>query len=128
VSLAAVAIGVIAGYLLYKGKDKDPVSIPLFKNRFYVALRRLSRALGCEPADAALLLFIRRGALARRRRTAARIGLRTARRRAEEAPEELLHFFIGLWPCAALAASDPLGGADVDHGRAELLRQVGEVG
>lgn len=36
VSLAAVAIGVIAGYLLYKGKDKDPVSIPLFKNRFYV--------------------------------------------------------------------------------------------
>lgn len=36
VSLIAIAVGVTAGYLLYKGKDKDPVSIPLFKNRFYV--------------------------------------------------------------------------------------------
>ena len=26
----------IAGFLFYKGKDKDPVSIPLFRNRFYV--------------------------------------------------------------------------------------------
>ncbi|MFD0895707.1 NADH-quinone oxidoreductase subunit L [Luteolibacter ambystomatis] len=36
VSLAAVAIGVIAGFVLYNGKDKDPVSIPLFRNRFYI--------------------------------------------------------------------------------------------
>ena len=36
VSLIAVAIGVGAGFLLYRGRDKDPVSIPLFKNRFYV--------------------------------------------------------------------------------------------
>jgi len=36
VSLAAVAIGVISGFVLYNGKDKDPVSIPLFRNRFYI--------------------------------------------------------------------------------------------
>ncbi len=35
-SIAALIIGLIAGFVLYKGKDKDPVSIPLFKNRFYV--------------------------------------------------------------------------------------------
>ena len=36
VSLIALVIGVVSGFVLYKGKDKDPVSIPLFKNRFYV--------------------------------------------------------------------------------------------
>ncbi len=36
VSLVALIIGVGAGFVLYKGQDKDPVSIPLFKNRFYV--------------------------------------------------------------------------------------------
>ena len=36
VSLAAVAIGVTTGFILYSGKDKDPVNIQLFRNRFYV--------------------------------------------------------------------------------------------
>jgi len=35
-SIASLIIGLIAGFVLYAGKDKDPVSIPLFKNRFYV--------------------------------------------------------------------------------------------
>ena len=35
-SLAAVALGVIAGFLLYNGKDKDPVSIPFFRDRFKI--------------------------------------------------------------------------------------------
>ena len=36
VSIVAVATGVIAGFVLYNGKDKDPLNIPLFRNRFYV--------------------------------------------------------------------------------------------
>ncbi len=36
VSIVAVALGVIAGFVLYAGKDKDPLSIPLLKNRFYI--------------------------------------------------------------------------------------------
>ncbi len=35
-SIGAVLVGLISGFLLYAGKDKDPVSIPLFKNRFYI--------------------------------------------------------------------------------------------
>jgi len=35
-SIATLILGLIAGFVLYKGKDKDPLSIPLFKNRFYV--------------------------------------------------------------------------------------------
>ncbi len=35
-SIASLVLGLIAGFLFYKGKDKDPVSIPLFRNRFYV--------------------------------------------------------------------------------------------
>ena len=31
-----VALGVIAGFVLYAGKDKDPVSIPLLRERFYI--------------------------------------------------------------------------------------------
>jgi len=34
-SIAAVILGVLAGFTLYNGKDKDPVSIPLFRERFY---------------------------------------------------------------------------------------------
>jgi len=37
-SIASLILGLIAGFVLYKGKDKDPVSIPLFKNLFYVDL------------------------------------------------------------------------------------------
>ncbi|MBC8126636.1 MAG: NADH-quinone oxidoreductase subunit L [Gloeobacteraceae cyanobacterium ES-bin-144] len=36
VSIIAVTIGVISGFLLYAGKNHDPLSIPLLKNRFYV--------------------------------------------------------------------------------------------
>jgi NADH-quinone oxidoreductase subunit L len=36
VSIVAVALGVIAGFALYSGKEKDPLSIPLLKNRFYI--------------------------------------------------------------------------------------------
>jgi NADH-quinone oxidoreductase subunit L len=36
VSIAAVATGLIGGYVLYNGKSKDPLSIPLFRNRFYI--------------------------------------------------------------------------------------------
>jgi len=35
-SIAALVLGLLAGYVLYSGKDKDPVSIPLFRNRFYI--------------------------------------------------------------------------------------------
>jgi NADH-quinone oxidoreductase subunit L len=35
-SIAAVALGLIAGFALYSGKDKDPVSIPLFRDRFRI--------------------------------------------------------------------------------------------
>jgi NADH-quinone oxidoreductase subunit L len=36
VSIAALVIGSLAGFVLYRGKDKDPVSIPLFRNKFYI--------------------------------------------------------------------------------------------
>ncbi|MEO7100955.1 MAG: NADH-quinone oxidoreductase subunit L [Luteolibacter sp.] len=36
VSIGAVLVGLISGFVLYAGKEKDPVSIPLFRNRFYV--------------------------------------------------------------------------------------------
>ena len=35
-SIGALLLGLLAGYFLYSGKDKDPVSIPLFRNRFYI--------------------------------------------------------------------------------------------
>ena len=34
-SLAAFIIGFAAALVLYKGKDKDPLNIPLFRNKFY---------------------------------------------------------------------------------------------
>ena len=34
-SLAALAGGAVAAYILYFGKDKDPINIPLFRNKFY---------------------------------------------------------------------------------------------
>jgi NADH-quinone oxidoreductase subunit L len=36
VSLVALILGVGSAFLLYSGKDKDPLSIPLFRNRFYI--------------------------------------------------------------------------------------------
>jgi NADH-quinone oxidoreductase subunit L len=35
-SVGALLLGLLAGFLLYKGKDKDPVSIPLFRDRFKI--------------------------------------------------------------------------------------------
>ena len=35
-SIASLVLGLAAGFVLYSGKKKDPVSIPLFKNRFYL--------------------------------------------------------------------------------------------
>jgi NADH-quinone oxidoreductase subunit L len=29
-------LGLIAGFIVYAGKDKDPLSIPLLRNRFYI--------------------------------------------------------------------------------------------
>ncbi len=35
-SIVSLVLGLLAGFTLYNGKAKDPVSIPLFRNRFYV--------------------------------------------------------------------------------------------
>jgi NADH-quinone oxidoreductase subunit L len=35
-SIVSLVLGLIAGFVLYNGKDKDPLSIPLLKNRFYI--------------------------------------------------------------------------------------------
>jgi NADH-quinone oxidoreductase subunit L len=35
-SVATLILGLIAGFVLYNGKNKDPLSVPLFKNRFYI--------------------------------------------------------------------------------------------
>jgi len=35
-SLASLVFGLAAGFILYNGKEKDPISIPLFRNRFYI--------------------------------------------------------------------------------------------
>ncbi len=35
-SIAALVLGLFTGFVLYNGKEKDPLSIPLFRNRFYV--------------------------------------------------------------------------------------------
>lgn len=35
-SIGSLILGLLAGFVLYKGKDEDPLSIPLLKNRFYV--------------------------------------------------------------------------------------------
>jgi NADH-quinone oxidoreductase subunit L len=36
ISLLALAAGLGLGFILYRGKAKDPISIPLFANRFYI--------------------------------------------------------------------------------------------
>ena len=35
-SIATLILGLAAGFFLYNGKEKEPVSIPLFRNRFYL--------------------------------------------------------------------------------------------
>jgi NADH-quinone oxidoreductase subunit L len=34
-SIAAFVIGATSAFVLYTGKDKDPISIPLFRDKFY---------------------------------------------------------------------------------------------
>jgi len=36
ISVAATAVGVALAWMLYRGRDRDPVSIPLFRERFYL--------------------------------------------------------------------------------------------
>lgn len=36
VSVIALVVGSLAGFVLYNGKEKDPISVPLFRNRFYL--------------------------------------------------------------------------------------------
>ena len=35
-SLTALIVGVVSGFILYSGKEKDPLSVPFLQNRFYV--------------------------------------------------------------------------------------------
>lgn len=35
-SIGSLVLGLIAGFLLYAGKDRDPISIPLFRDRFKI--------------------------------------------------------------------------------------------
>jgi NADH-quinone oxidoreductase subunit L len=35
-SIASLVLGLIAGFFLYNGKDKDPLSVPLLRERFYI--------------------------------------------------------------------------------------------
>jgi NADH-quinone oxidoreductase subunit L len=35
-SIGSLVVGLLAGFILYAGKEKDPISIPLFRNRFYL--------------------------------------------------------------------------------------------
>lgn len=35
-SIGSLVLGLLAGFVLYKGKVEDPLSIPLLKNRFYI--------------------------------------------------------------------------------------------
>ena len=50
------------------------------------------------------------------------------RHRDAEAAEELLHVLVDLRRRRRAPRARPLGGADVDHRRADLLDQLGEVG
>jgi len=36
VSIGALIIGVLGAFSLYRGKDEDPINIPLFRERFYI--------------------------------------------------------------------------------------------
>ena len=83
-------------------------------------------AVGAEDearADAARLRRRRRRRLLRPPR-----GFGPVRHRDAEAAEELEHVLVDLGPPPPRPARGALGGADVDHRRADLLDQLGEVG
>jgi NADH-quinone oxidoreductase subunit L len=35
-SIGSLVLGLVAGFAVYKGRDTDPISIPAFRNRFYI--------------------------------------------------------------------------------------------
>jgi NADH-quinone oxidoreductase subunit L len=58
-SLLTLVLGVGAGFVLYNGKEKDPVSIPLFRNRFYLdAIYEKGIVKYFQDAFAAIIHFI----------------------------------------------------------------------
>jgi len=58
-SLLTLILGAAAGFVLYNGKDKDPVSIPLFRNRFYLdAIYEKGIVRYFQDAFAAIIHFI----------------------------------------------------------------------
>jgi NADH-quinone oxidoreductase subunit L len=57
-SIATLVLGVGAGFVLYNGKEKDPISIPLFRNRFYLdAIYEKGIVKYCQDAFAAIIHF-----------------------------------------------------------------------
>ncbi len=59
-SLIGLAVGVAAAIFLYKGKSKDPVSIPLFRNKFYIDEIYLGMVRLFQDSVAAFLDFVDR--------------------------------------------------------------------
>lgn len=58
ISLAALVIGAGAGFVLYSGKQRDPISIPLFRNRFYIdGIYDNFLVRYCQDALAAIVSF-----------------------------------------------------------------------
>ncbi len=58
ISLGALAAGVIPAFLLYGGRSKDPLSIPLFRERFYIdALYDKIVVKGLQNGSAAVVHF-----------------------------------------------------------------------
>jgi NADH-quinone oxidoreductase subunit L len=59
-SLLGLIVGVGAAIFLYKGKSKDPVSIPLFRNKFYIDEIYLGMVRLFQDSVAAFLDFVDR--------------------------------------------------------------------
>lgn len=59
-SLIGLVVGVAAAIYLYKGKSKDPVSIPLFRNKFYIDEIYLGMVRLFQDSVAAFLDFVDR--------------------------------------------------------------------
>ena len=59
-SLTGLVVGVAVAIYLYKGKSKDPVSIPLFRNKFYIDEIYLGMVRLFQDSVAAFLDFVDR--------------------------------------------------------------------
>ncbi|MGE9271084.1 MAG: proton-conducting transporter membrane subunit, partial [Verrucomicrobiales bacterium] len=56
ISLGALAAGVIPAFLIYRGRKKDPISIPLFRKRFYLdAIYQKVFVRGIQDGGAAIV-------------------------------------------------------------------------